>query len=143
MEIIRYKYTDKDLDITIIEILNEDKINNFIEIDRYIYSKDYSKENIIFAYLKNGKKLETLKGIVQEKKNNIYNSTIKSIEEGVIILSDNFKSIGLTKKSNDMEKGLEFIPFNLFIDKINFIRCKYVIKKEDLEEEIQLINNRF
>ena len=36
MEINRYKNTNKELDYTIIEILEEDNINNYLEIDDYI-----------------------------------------------------------------------------------------------------------
>ena len=36
----RYMYSNDKLDITIIEILKEDNINIFIEIDRFINSKD-------------------------------------------------------------------------------------------------------
>ena len=45
MEKNRYKYTKEELDITIIEIFNdEENINNFIEIDKYINSRDYKDE---------------------------------------------------------------------------------------------------
>ena len=31
---------------------------------------------------------------------------------------------------------------NIIINKINFIKCKYEIKKEDIGKEIQIINNK-
>ena len=37
----RYTYTDEEIDFTIIEILDEDYIYDFLEIDDYINSKDY------------------------------------------------------------------------------------------------------
>ena len=46
MKINRYKYTNIDLDITIIEILEVDNINDFIEIDKFINSR---KKIIIFV----------------------------------------------------------------------------------------------
>ena len=53
MKIDRFKSTNEILDITIIEILKEDNINTFLEIDRYIDSKDYTNENIEYLYLQN------------------------------------------------------------------------------------------
>ena len=32
----RYKYTNKKLDFTIIEIIDEEKISNYLEIDDYV-----------------------------------------------------------------------------------------------------------
>jgi len=45
----RYKMTNEDLDFTVIEILNKDNINNFLEVDKYINSYDYAKEQIFTA----------------------------------------------------------------------------------------------
>ena len=45
----RYKFTDKDLDFTVIEILDGDNISKFIEIDEFINSRDYKDEQI-FTY---------------------------------------------------------------------------------------------
>ena len=36
LELKRYKMTDKFYDFTIIEILKEDNINNFLKVDKYI-----------------------------------------------------------------------------------------------------------
>ena len=49
----RYKYTNEKLDITIIEILRKDNIDTFLEIDRFIDSKNYINENIKAIFLKN------------------------------------------------------------------------------------------
>jgi len=40
LEIDRYKNTGVDVDFTIIEILPEDNITNFLEVDKYINSKE-------------------------------------------------------------------------------------------------------
>ena len=42
-----YKYTNEDLDITIIEILEDDAINDVKEIDEFIYSDNYTNSDII------------------------------------------------------------------------------------------------
>ena len=55
IKINRYKYTNEDLNITIIEILELDNINNFIEIDKFINSRNYTDSDIISIYLNNKK----------------------------------------------------------------------------------------
>ena len=138
MKINRYKYTNKELDITIIEILNEDNINDFMNIDKYINSKNYVNEDIFSIYLKDNKKVEYINSIIKSKKNDNYLCPIGLIKEGIIILKYNLKLIGLIKESNNEE--LEFIPMHLIINKINFIKCKYIIKKIDFDKPIQIFN---
>ena len=49
MKLNRFKYTYKDLDITIIEILDtEENEENYLEIDDFVNSKDYKDEEIYF-----------------------------------------------------------------------------------------------
>ena len=45
----RYKYTNKELDFTIIEIIDEEKISNYLEIDDYVNYNEY-KNKTIFTY---------------------------------------------------------------------------------------------
>ena len=54
----RFKYTDKDLDFTLIEIIKEDNISHFLEIDKYINSKDYKDKKIISIQYPKGEKLK-------------------------------------------------------------------------------------
>ena len=42
----RYKLTNKELDFTIIELLEEDNINYYLEINKYPYKKD----DKVFSY---------------------------------------------------------------------------------------------
>ena len=141
MKINRYKYTNKELDITIIEILDEDNIDNFIEVDKFINSRNYENKDIISAYLKDDQKVEILKGRINSKKNNNYTCSIDGIKEGIIILEENKKLIGIIKENNN--KGqIEFIPMNIIINKINFIKCKYEIKKKDVGKYIQIVNDK-
>ena len=67
IKINRYKYTNKELNITIIEILELDNINNFIEIDKFINSRNYTNSNIISIYLNNNKNIELSNGRIKEK----------------------------------------------------------------------------
>ena len=46
MKLNRFKYINKELDFTIIEILKKDKIKKYLELDEYIESRDYEKEQI-------------------------------------------------------------------------------------------------
>ena len=54
----RYKYNNKKDELTIIEILKEDNIYNFIEIDKFINSKNYINESLLFLTLKDFKQLQ-------------------------------------------------------------------------------------
>ena len=49
------------------------------------------------------------------------------------------KLIGIIKEKNDK---IIIIPLNIIINKINFIKCVYEIKKDDINKEIQIINNK-
>ena len=57
LTINRYKMTDSELNFTIIEILDEDNITNFFELDDLINSKDYKDEEIISFDFSEGKPL--------------------------------------------------------------------------------------
>jgi len=137
MKLNRYKYTNSELDITIIEILKEDNINNFIEIDKFISSRNHINENILCIPFNNMKKLEILENKITDKVNNNYICSNNLMNEGMVIFKNNFKLLGLIKANNNSE----IIPMNIIIDKINFIKCKFEIKKDDLGKNTQIINN--
>ena len=143
MRINRYKYTDNKLDITIIEILEQDNIYTFLDIDRFIDTKNYINENIEAFYLQNGDFLRGINGIIIKKNsNNNYICNIKSINNGIIILRENSKLIGLIKENNN-NNLIEVIPMNIIINNINYIKCIYDIKIEKKDEEIQILNNKY
>ena len=53
----RYKYTNEELDFTIIQIFDkEDSTNNFIEIDKFINSRDFEDEEICLVEVEYNKK---------------------------------------------------------------------------------------
>ena len=139
----RYKYTNEKLDITIIEILRKDNIDTFLEIDRFIDSKNYINENIKAIFLKNENLLDEMNGSIIKENNNNYicniKCNIKSINNGIIILNENSKLIGIIKENNNDE--IEFISMNIIINNINYIKCLYEIKKDDLGKDIKIINN--
>ena len=63
------------------------------------------------------------------------------MKEGIILLKENYKLLGIIRSNNNQEEN-EFIPMNIIINKMNFIKCIYEIKKEDIGKEIQIINNK-
>ena len=134
LKINRYKYSFKDSKFTIIEILEEDKIDNFIEIDTLINSGKFDDTKIIQISMDdNNGNIESFDGEII-KKNKKYISLIDSKKEGILLLKENNKCLGLIDNN-------KIIPISLIIDKINFIKCVYNIKMEDIGKEIQIINN--
>ena len=67
----RYKYTNEELDFTIIEILLEDNIKNYLEIDEFIELKDYEEEQIFCLQFPKGGKLSYSNGRIMKKEDEI------------------------------------------------------------------------
>jgi hypothetical protein len=97
---VRYFYTTEEFDITIIEILDDDCVKNFIEIDKFINSKNYIDEDIICISLTKNKKINFSYGNIIEKKDDYYKCDIEPHNEGIIILKDNMKLIGIIHELN-------------------------------------------
>ena len=83
-----------------------------------------------------------MNGIIIKKNNNNYICNIKSINNGIILLNFNSKLIGIIKENNNSNNLIEFIPMNIIINNINYIKCIYEIKKDDLGKDIQILNNK-
>jgi V8-like Glu-specific endopeptidase len=100
LELNRYKMTDDNLDYTIIEIIKEDNINNYIDIDENIYIDNYINNQIFCMQYPGGKELKYSHGRINGKKNGLI---LYSIESGggssgsPILLFNNLKVIGLHK----------------------------------------------
>ena len=149
LEINRFKMTNKELDFTIFEILPEDNITDFIEIDEFINSKNYIDDNIITLHFPDGKNLESLEGknVKMKKEYLEYSFPNSPTTSGApIILKYNLKLIGLFKENHKKKKKTFFdyaVPFNLILNKLNFMKCVYNVKTKDIGEKIQIINNGF
>ena len=149
LEIARLKIADKELDFAIIEILEEDNISNFLEIDEYINTDDYTNEQIFSFQYPSGSKLKYSHGKINKKldKYFVYSLGTDGGSSGSpIILVDRLKLIGLHKGKLDSEKNNEIglgIPMNLIINKINYIKCVFNIKEKNIDKEIQILNNGF
>ena len=136
INITRYKYTNENLDISIIEILESDNLKNFIEIDKFIQSRNYIGANIISVFLNENGDFEYSYSKVLEKNDENYNCSIETRSEGLILSKDNNKFIGIMKEYN-------MITMNTIINNINFIKCIYNISKDNLDLYIKILNDRF
>ena len=100
----RIIYTNKDIDITIIEIKPDlDRINNFLDIDENIYNEKYNysnKEIYILQYPK-GQKSSFSLGTIKKLNNNIVQhkcSTEFGSSGSPILNLSNYKVIGVHKR---------------------------------------------
>ena len=144
LEINRFKLTNKDLDFTIIEILEEDKIEHFLEIDEFVHSKNYINQQIFSFQFPLGKQLKYSHGKIITKKGNYYvysAGTLRGSSGSPILLYNNLKLIGLHKGGINKKEQINVgIPINLIINKIDCIKCVYNINIDALGQEVQLIN---
>ena len=143
----RIKYTNEELDFTIIEILPTDdffsEINFFFTIDNYIMSNNseskYLNEDICIFQYPNGEELSFAQG--QIKSINDYEikhlvSTEPGSSVSPILLLNDFKIIGIHqagKKNKEDNKGIFMKNILNDINNIsseeNIIVCEYDIKK--------------
>ena len=79
LELNRYKITDECIDFTIIEIIKEDNINNFLDIDDNIYSNDYINEIIFSPQYPGGDELDYSHGKIIEKKDGLLLYSVGSL----------------------------------------------------------------
>ena len=131
----RYKYSIKEYNISIIEILKEDKISNFLKIDKNMKSKNYIDEEILIA--KYNINVESVIDKIIDDKNNYYLCSNNNYKEGVVLLNNNKKMIGILMKSEKNNNSI--IPFYFIVNKINYIKCVYFIK--DSTKPIRILSN--
>ncbi len=157
----RIKYTNELLDFTIIEILPTDsffsEIKYFFTIDNYIMNNNseskYLEQDIcIFQYPK-GEELSFDKGEIKSINNHIIKhlvSTHPGSSGSPILLLNNFKIIGIHQAGNKEDnKGIFMKNILNDINNINYkennlnnyIICEYHIKKEKINQPIQIINS--
>ena len=144
----RIIYTNKEYDITIIEIKpKDDKINNFMELEDKIFKEEsylyYNQESIYIIHYSNQEKAAVSYGLINKINNSniIHFSCIGQGSSGSPIISiSNNKIIGIHKEnSNTFQKNNgTFLkePINEFINEylsLNnfFFKDSNIIKKED------------
>ena len=155
----RKTYTNKNLDVTIIEIKKEDNINNFLLLDDNIinnnihnYNNIYKNESLYILNYINGKDIYTSYGILNNvDENKIIHkcNTDQGSSGSPIILLKNNKVIGVhygrPKQINfNFNYGsLLKIPILEYINKKdnNYIISEIIIKKEDIGKKLRIINS--
>ena len=137
----RYKLTDKKYDFTIIEILKDDNVTNYLKINK----DPYKEKDEIFSYqYAGGVQLGFSFGkIIKLYKDSLeYDVATKKGSSGCPIISTkNSQVLGLHRGAiyNNEEKINFGTPIEFIINQISYIRCKYEIKDYN---EIQIINNK-
>ena len=139
-------YSNKDFDLTLIEIKESDKINDYFELDENILSQEnpklfYENKTIYIIQYLNMEKASVSYGIF----NDLIDSEIKhtcSIKPGSncspILNSMNNKIIGIVKQSEktDINKGIFLkVPINEFKKQIE-------AKEEIKEKKVNIIDNK-
>ena len=149
----RMKYTNKDYDITIIEIKEKDNINNYLELDDIIMNDiinnknsniEYEYESLYIIQYPNGKlsvSYGILQNIFEDKKYNFQHkcSTYKG-SSGSPILNTKNKIIGIHKKGYNRynigtflnEPIKEFIQQNYKVNQLIKFNEKYKSNIKDI-----------
>jgi len=145
----RKKYTNEKLDVTIIEIKDEDNINNFLSLDNKIMNADinnynniYKNESIYILNYINGKEIYTSYGILRNIEENkiIHKCNTDTGSSGSpIILLKNNKVIGVHYAGSKYNINFNFGTLlkqpleeyiNLYKDNNN---KNYIISELDIE----------
>ena len=144
ISINRFKMTDEKLNFTIIEVLDEDNIQNFFELDEFINSRDYKNEEIFTFDFPEGKSLQYLYGKCTGKNNDQFTCSCGDLGGSAIILKYNLKLIALHKGTYDQySKISSAIPIKSIIEKMNFIKCIYNIDDSKIGKEIDIISKGY
>lgn len=138
LEISRYKFTDVDLDYTVIEILKRDNILYFLKVDKLINSEDYKDQQVFSYEFPGGKNLKYSHGTILKKKDNkfFYSlGTFGGASGSPIILVNNLKVIGLHKAAYKKNSTIKLgIPINIIVNKIPFNKPNDLSLKEENEK---------
>ena len=162
LDIDRFKFTDESLDATAIEILEEDLIDGYFQVDEEIIKdNEFINDSVFNLQFPEGGKFEASFGKITksiDKKNKfIYDARTNSCFSGSpIILTKGHKIIGLHKGGSNTNNIDNKINLGIYLNNIiklfpkssksenkNIIKCLYDIKKEDLNKEIKVYDNKF
>ena len=154
----RIKYTNKEYDITIIEIKEKDEIEDFLELDNNIrnkINKSYIGDTIYVLHYPRSEEIGVSYGLfkgVNNHKNYFFNhlcSTEKGSSGGPILNIKNYRVIGMHKGTNKEDNNNigVFMKFGIndFINKYsnnNLDLCNYYIRNEQkINVSNDLVNN--
>ena len=151
----RFKFTDIDLNIAIIEIFKkEDKVSNFIEINEVNSSiEEYINQDIIY-FCESSKGFNSSEGKIKDISEKIffnYKGDLINNNGSPLILKSNSKLIGLNigegkaLSIKTIINKIKLLPIYIRknISNINFIKCQYKIEKNNIGKKIQIINNGY
>ena len=149
--------TDKDLDYTCIEILKEDKIKNFFKVDENAIEsglKIFEEKDIFILQYPKGNNLSFSNGkILSIRKDNkiIHNCSTEEGSSGSPIISrySDYSIIGLhygsytkdNKRSFNLSTSMLTIIQDIKHNINNYITCEINIDKNNIYEEIRIINS--
>ena len=137
----RKYYTNEEYDITIIELKEIDKINNYLEIEEKIkYNELYINETIYILQYPGDKTVSVSYGLIKEidlKKEYYFNHLCSTDDgsSGSPVLNMNNKVIGIHKEANT--------KFNYNIGSFLNYSIKDFINEEFKNKEIKGLNNQF
>ena len=146
----RIKYTNKEYDITIIEIKEINKINNYIEIDNNKISNiSYKGESIYMIYY-SGNKIRVSYGIIKEENKNEF-INICNIEKdsigGLILNMKNNRIIGMNKGRLKVDEYNKVLFMEYIIKEFNYYNPKLDLSNKEigdkeLEKKLENINKK-
>ena len=142
LEIERKSYFNKDYDVTLIELKEEDKIKDYLELDDNLFQDNaeiiYVDKSIYILHYPNGNEAKISYGILHniEKYNILHKCTTYEGSSGSPILNlQNNKVIGIHKEC--------LIPFNYNMGTLLKLPLKDFIDKQLMKErEIITIKNK-
>jgi len=156
----RFKITNKELDYTLIEILDEDLIDDFFEIDENkTKNENFINESVFNLQFCKGQYLNVSIGkIIATSKNGprlfLYDAGTDEGSSGSPIISTNGAKIiglhkgyytkGITTKLNVgiyLYEIFQLIPKSTQLENKNAIKCLYDIKEKDINKDIQVYDN--
>ena len=158
----RIKITNQTLDVTMIEILDEDLIDSYFEVDEnLIKNKEFIDEIVFNLHFPQGGQLKASFGKVTESINEktqfIYDAGTDYGSSGSpIVLANGYQIIGLHKGGSQNRNFETKKNLGIYLDKIinsmpelpspenkNIIKCLYNIKREDVNKEISVYDNKY
>ena len=158
----RVKFTNETLDVTMIEILDEDLIDSYFEVDEdLIKDKEFIGEIVFNLHFPRGGQLKASFGKVTESRKTktqfIYDAGTDYGSSGSpIVLANGYQIIGIHKGCSQNRDFETKKNLGIYLDKIiksmpklpssenkNIIKCLYNIKSEDVNKEISVYDNKF
>ena len=141
-------WTNIPYDFTCIEIFDSDNIEDFFEIENYKIN-NYDNDDIAIIQYSNDRKRKIKTGNIYKIENNYEIFHNINTEKGcfgspIILLLRDYKIIGMHKTySRKKKKNLGINIKNMidFIKISSIIGCEFDIKKENLNNEVQILNS--